>query len=177
MFDPTFKGEIEGYTVNYLAKNHWKVKSTVPWDDCMQEAQVIFLRCKRKYTEVSEPAHFMALYKTAWHNNFLDLANENTAYRENVSIGGEDESPDRHRAGETDNDGALATMIRQAPREIQMVLSLFLSAPQELLDVALAGWRGKDRRMRSGGSKRVNQMLGLPEDRDTLQEVEDYFTR
>ncbi len=176
MFEPIWKGEHEGYATNYMARQHWRIKSTVPWDDAMQEAAFVFMRCKRKYTEVTEPQHFMALFKTALANHVTDLANANTEHRENMAMA-EDESVALVVTGDMDNDGMLATLIRQAPREVQMVLSLFLNAPQELLDVALAGWRGKDRRMRSGGSKRVNQMLGLPEDRNTMQEVEDYFTR
>ena len=182
MFEPQWEGEHEGYATNYMAKHHWRIRSTVPWQDAMQEAAYVFMRCKRRYAAtVTEPAHFMALFKTSLANRVNDLANENTERRAHTSLDHGDgginpEHGDTDATGDTDNDGALAVAIRQAPREVQMVLSLLLGAPQELLDVALSGWRGnRDRRMRSGGSKRINQMLGLPEDRDTLQEVMDYF--
>jgi hypothetical protein len=178
VFEPNFEPEYLGYVCNYLRTNHWRVASTVPFEDAQQEAYCVFLKCKRVYSgKVTEPAHFMALFKTAWSRRFTDLSNENTEEREHITVAQDDEVHEMQSAGATDNDGYLATMIRQAPSEVNMVLSLFLNAPQELLEVALAGWRGgSDKRMRSGGSKHINRLLGLPEDQDTLKQVSDYFT-
>lgn len=191
MFEPKYEGEIAGWVTNYLRANHWRVESTVPWDDCQQEAYVVFLRLKRKYIHVTEPSHFMALFKTTWFNTFTDLANENTLQRavtslNNFTIEGDTGAaeyavevaashPIDSAIGSTDNDGYLATLIRQAPREVTMVLNLFLSAPQELLDVALTGWVNGDKRSKSGGSSKVNRLLGLPEDQDTMKTVAEYF--
>jgi len=173
-FVPEWDGPIAGYVVNFLTAQHWKIARTVPKDDALQEAYCVFLRCKRKYTTVTEPQHFMALFKTAWYNHFTDLANNDTAER---VVHQEPETP-IEQVGATDNDGALAIMLRQAPREVSMVLSLFLNAPQELLDIALASWKaGGDRRSKSGGSKQVNRLLGLPEDQDTMKQVIDYFSK
>jgi hypothetical protein len=54
-------------------------------------------------------------------------------------------------------------------------LNLFLSAPTEIIELALAGWKGKDKRCKTNGSKKICHMLGLPQDLDVLQLVEDYF--
>jgi len=70
---------------------------------------------------------------------------------------------------------ALAIMLRQAPREVIMVMNLFLNAPTEIAEVALSGWRGKDKRCRAGGSKQICKLLGLPLDLDVMQMVDDYF--
>lgn len=176
-----FKGPIEGYVVNFLAKNYWRVQRSIPRDDCMQEAIVVYLRCKRKYPDV-EDKHFMALFKTAWGNHFTDLSNSDTSRRAEVSesdrlefqqrAGGMDELAEH--VGDLENDGYLSTMIRQAPREIAMVLSLFLDCPSELLEMALDSWR-RNGRYRAGGSRHINKMLGFHPDRDVLKEVEDYF--
>lgn len=174
----TFEGPIEGYVVNFLRKNYWKVERTVPRDDVMQEAHVVYLRCKRRYPDV-EDKHFMALFKTAWSNHFTDLANEDTERRCEVSSSVHDDD-DEHRVayaepcGATDNDGMLSVLVQQAPREVSMVLNLFLNAPQELLDLALSKWRENGRYL-AGGSKHVTQMLGLPADLDVLKMVEDHF--
>jgi predicted RNA methylase len=66
-------------------------------------------------------------------------------------------------------------MIRQAPREVTAVLNLFLSAPHEIMELALAAWTGPDKRKRAGGSERINRMLGLPLHVDAMQGVRDYF--
>lgn len=174
MFEPKFEGEIEGYVANFLHVNHWRVASTVLWQDCEQEAYVVFLRCKRKY-KVDNPAHFMSLFKTAWFNCFTDLSNENTAHREMFDWIEDAVAMPLECAGETENDGYLATLIRQAPRDVTLVLNLFLNAPQEMLDIALSGWVNGDKRSKSKGSKKINRLLGLSPDQDTMGKVAEYF--
>jgi hypothetical protein len=58
-----------------------------------------------------------------------------------------------------------------------MVLNLFLSAPQELVEMALRSWSGnKDSRRKDGGSAHINRLLGLDPSRDVMQEVHDYLS-
>lgn len=179
MYSPIFEGPVEGFVMNFLAKNYWRVERTMTREDVKQEAYEIFLRVTRKYPSLETPQHFMALFKSAWFNHFTDRANEDTRSRIMVQPAiYVDESGAEvifENTGDTDNDGALAIMLRQAPREISMVLNLFLNAPQEFLEVALAGWQGRDRRCKAGGSRKICQMLGIPEDRDVLKAVEEYF--
>lgn len=175
-FEPEWKGPIEGYVVNFLTKNHWKIVRTCPREDALQEAYCVFLRVKRKYTgkvargqrRVTEPRHFMALFKTAWYNQFTELANLDTAQRVECTMPVDDEGNEFELTGSTDNDGMLAVMIREAPREVTMVLSLLLNAPQELLDAALGTGR-------QNACVRVNRLLGLPLEQDTLGTVAEYF--
>ena len=176
LFEPEWKGPIEGYVVNFLADQHWKIARTVPWDDAMQEAYVIFLRCKRKY-QVEEAKHFMSLFKSAWFNHFTDMANEDTELRR---VGPLPESPEGSpydSIGEVDCDGHLAVLVEQAPREVALVLALFINAPQELLELALQGWsNGSDARCKNGGNTKINQLLGVPREFDPVKAVVDYFT-
>lgn len=178
-FTPEFKGPIEGYVVNFMNKNYFKVARTLERSDVMQEAYVVFMRVASTYPEVEAPQHFMALFKTSWYNHFTNLANADTASRimvQPVSYttdeGGEIATD---YAGDLDNDGYLSVMVSQAPSEVTQVLNLFLSAPQELLDLALGAWKGRDRRCRTGGSKRICQMLGITPERDVLKIIEEYF--
>lgn len=176
-FTPSFDGPIEGYVVNYLTKHHWRIQRTHTREDAMQEAWVVFLRVAEKYPDISEPQHFMALFKTAWANNITDLSHKATANRLELSLGSaEDEDmptvPDT--AGSLDNDGLLRIMVRQAPQEVLMVLNLFLSAPQELLDLAMSTWKAQGH-LSPGGSKHVARLLGLPEGSDPIKTTEDYF--
>ena len=181
MYEPAWDGPIHGYVINDLRRQHWRIARTVPWPDAEQEAYCVFLRCRRAYLgKVERPEHFMALFKTAWHRRMADLSNEATLVRENelhelapISSA----SVAREHVGETENAGILATMVRQAPSEVRMVLALLLDAPEELLEAALAGFAcNRDGRARAKGSARVNALLGLPADRDTLGELRDYFS-
>lgn len=174
---PEFKGPLEGFVVNYITKHYWRVARTVPREDLMQEAYVVFLRCRAKYGGTVEPKHFMALFKTAWLNHFTDLANADTAERCVYSATPDDGGMEADRVGELRNDGELAVRLRQAPKEVQLVLKLFLNAPQELLDVALNSWRSSDKRTRNGGCGKINQLLGLPATCNIQQLMEDYFTK
>lgn len=164
-----WKGPFEGYVANFIGAQFWRVKATMTADEVMQEAYIVFHRCGQRYPEVNAK-HFMALFKTAWHRRFTDLAWKDSAERQAVeSFGDSDES----LVGETDNDGMLATMLRQAPREIQMVLSLFLNAPAELVEIATQSWAKNGS---SHSSTKINALLGLPADQDTMSMVRDYFT-
>lgn len=176
-FTPSFHGPIEGYVVNHLTKNLWRIQRTHTREDAMQEAWVVFLRVAEKYPDIAEPQHFMALFKTAWANKITDLSHKATANRQEHSLSStEDDAvpafPDS--VGSLDNDGLLSIMVKQAPREVLMVLNLFLNAPQELLDLAMSTWKAQGH-LSPGGSKHVASMLGLPEGSDPIKATEDYF--
>lgn len=182
-YTPEWKGPIEGYVVNYIAKNGWKVAAMMDREDAKQEAYLVFVKCRERY-QVEDAPHFMALFKTSWHNRFLDMAEKDMDHRACMvpdvpaSSGGdfEERGHAEGRAGDLENEGLLRIMVREAPEEIRMVLSLFLNAPQELLEHALGDWRPQgNRSCRDGGSGRLNKLLGLPEGRDTMQAVRDYF--
>ena len=180
---PCFEGPIEGWFVNYSRAHYWRVQRTMPWDDLAQEAYICFLRVAKRYPDIETPQHFMALFKTAWIRKFTDFANADTHDRCVISInqssksqdGSDDYESQIDPVGEVDGDGDLAIMLRQAPREVIMVMNLFLNAPTEIAEVALSGWRGKDKRCRAGGSKQICKLLGLPLDLDVMQMVDDYF--
>lgn len=171
---------IEGYVMNTLRRDYWRVRRTMEWDDAVQEAREVYVRCLRHYPDVNAP-HFMSLFSSAWKNRMHRLAELDTRDRANQYVGVEDdEGPSTlERVGESDNDGYLAVLLRQAPREVLMVLSLFLNAPQEAVDEALGHWSHKaDPRTQGLGIRnqaRLNRLLGLPPDRNTIAEVREYL--
>jgi len=73
-FVPEFQGPIEGWVVNFLKRNYWKVAPLYDWDDLFQEAYLKFLVVSEKYPEVVDPPHFMALFKTSFIRRFIDLS-------------------------------------------------------------------------------------------------------
>lgn len=179
-FNPAFKGPVEGYVVNFMNKNYFKVARTLERTDVMQEAYLVFMRVASKYPEVEAPQHFMALFKTSWYNHFTNLANADTASRvmvQAISYTTDDGNElETEYLGELDNEGYLSVLVREAPSEVLQVLNLFLSAPQELLEQALGSWKGRDKRCRAGGSARICKILGISPERDVLKIVEDYFS-
>lgn len=181
-YKPEFQGPIEGWTVNHIHANFWRVSRVREREDLHQDAQLVFLRCAAKYPDMDTPQHFMSLYQRAWMNHIHDLSNLQTQVKAEVSMQREaalEDTEDRYEPeliGDLDNDGYFAVKLHQAPHEVKRVLNLFLNAPQEILDLALGSWKGRDRRCTTGGSKKICRLLGLSDDLDVMQMVSDYFT-
>jgi len=177
-YKPEFKGPVEGYSVNFITKNLWRVEAGFQIDDLKQEAYVVFLRCVRLYPHLETPQHFMALFKTAWTNHFNDLARIDGKLRQCVSTTLADGSV-LELAGVDFNDGELAVKLRQAPPEVVAVLNLFLSAPTEILELLLGSFRSGtigNRNHRDGGSSQINKALGFPEGYNSIEEVRRYLS-
>lgn len=182
-YRPEWKGPIEGYVVNFITKNLWRLSPTHDRDDALQDAYVAFLRCAARYPMMDTPQHFMALFKTWWTNEFNDLSVKATQARKAVPLSqlarvdenGDEVEYSKETAGALDNDGALALMVQQAPKEVLMVLNLFLTAPNELLELATKAWQ-EHGRYSPGGERFVERMLGLKPGTDPIQQTKEYFT-
>lgn len=173
-YKPEFKGPIEGWVVNFLTDNYWRVQATMTRLDCLQEAHLIFLRCSRRY-KAENAKHFMSLFQRCWINHFTDLTVDDTKVKQCGPLPEDLEEPTGLQlVGELDNDGYLRHMIAQAPSEVSLVLTLFLNAPSELLDMAMKSWRSKGK-LRAGGNAHVARLLGLPADSRPLDAVQQYF--
>jgi hypothetical protein len=174
VFMPEFKGPVEGWVVNHLTTNYWRVQATMSRVEVLQEANLIFLRTAQHYDgQITEAKHFMSLFQRSWLNHFTDLAKADSANRQGISMTTSD-GTQYDAMGETENMGYLKTLLRQAPREVSVVLNLLLNAPQELLDAATENWR-RSGRHHAGGNKQVSMWLGLPEGSRPLDVVEEYF--
>lgn len=169
---PEFKGPVEGYTVKFLTRNFWRVRASMDMDDAMQEARCVFYKVIRKYKKVRAPEHIMALYKTAWSRRFTDLAHRDNSQRTEIQVA---DLWSLERVGELDSDSMLGTMLQQAPTEIKTVLSLFLNAPSELLDLAVTSWRGSGH-YTPEGNKMLCLYLGYEPGTDIIGMVRDYFS-
>lgn len=180
---PRFEGAIEGYVMNYLRQHQWKVAASMEHDDSMQEARLVFLRLASKYGVMDTPQHFMALFKTAWHRRFLDLArgdsNSRSVFVGGFSLGTDTDEP--HSLldmiiGEEDNAGYLNTLLREAPRDVITILSFFVTAPPTLIQAAGEAWTGKGHKRRDG-NQMLCQLLGFTKGTDVLGIVTTYFNR
>jgi hypothetical protein len=134
LYSPNFEGPIEGWVVNGMKANYFRVENTHSREEYLQEAYLVFLRVKRKYEgKVEEPKHFMSLFKRAWTNELNDLATKATNARMLVAMpmlrSDDGDELEYEPMGELDNEGFLAVLVRQAPREVSMVLNLFCECP------------------------------------------------
>jgi hypothetical protein len=177
-YKPAFKGPIEGFVVNQLKHDYWRVQATLSWLEVLQEANIVFLRCCKKFPvdkKHDTPEAFMALFKMAWRNQFTDLSNYDSKHRVCVHMPVDEETGEEMEViGEVDHDGMLAIMIEQAPSEVRTVLAVMLNAPTELLDMATKSWRKRGHK-EALASRHLSIMLGLDPGVDAVKIVEDYF--
>lgn len=171
-----FKGPIEGYVVNYLNQNYWKVERSMEWSDIMQEAYCVYLDTCRRYPDVSDAPHFMALFKRCWHCAFTNLTKKDTRHRYLPVLDDPENSTAFDSVGETENAGYTAILLEEAPSEVKQVIALFLNAPTEVLELISAAWKRTGKR-KAAGNRMINRCLGLPEDRDSLAQVENYLMK
>lgn len=167
-----YKGVLEGYVVNFLNRNHWRVQGYLDRDEVMQESYLTYLRLVDKYPDV-EAKHLMALYKTAWGNYFTDLANASSRQPKQISQVSEEVESVEY-VGELENSGFLRILIAQAPAEIKQVLLLFLHAPSEVYE-SFFDINQREYNSYKNRNQVINRLLGFSKNRDILSEVKSYF--
>lgn len=160
---PRWEGVIEGWTKSYGKDQLWRVTPHHDLEDLVQYGFVIYLDCVRRYSDVEDVKHFMALYKRCFSNLIHDLS--------------------KTRSGEhnfkADNTERIVDLQEQTPKEIeeideQMFISeapAYLKALAELvmegdfdlldpLEDLRSGWRENQH-------SRLRRLLG------SLEEVEN----
>lgn len=178
-FEPCWEGVFERFTRAFVARNLWKLTRTCTFDDAMQEAQIVWLDCVRRYADkVDNAAWFMSLYRRSLETRIMDLATVDTRHRQYVLLNDlgddEDAAPVPEAVGELENEGYLRLLVAQAPSEIRAVLVLLLNAPTEIATLVTDAWSGRGK-SRSTGSKVLCRMLGIPERATLLEEVREYL--
>ena len=134
---PQWEGTFENYSRSFVYKNRGRAEQTLPTrDDALQECAVVFTRIISKYgTTVTEPRHFMALYKTALANHWIDLVRKQ-ALRPVLTPMTEEIEKQWKEQG--DIDGTPVQLLwRQASRELKAVLTKIANGPQEIVNLLL----------------------------------------
>lgn len=142
-YRPKWTGTFEAFTKNYVRKDFWRFNHlNQEFEDIISEAYCIFLKCKKAYPIIDTPQHFMALYKTALHNRFYDLAMESTYHKDVCyveDIYHVDDSDERVHILDKEHSepfgSDLGLLLRKAPQEIKDVLKVVFEAPAELVDM------------------------------------------
>lgn len=110
-FRPSFTPEIRGVTVNTVRKYYRTLHRTHEFEDLLQEAFLVYWRCKNRYTgTVDNPAWFMSLYTQALHNRLRDMLRRQKKAKPFTSL---TSAAWEAIVGPLDNDGAAMCMLEE----------------------------------------------------------------
>lgn len=85
-FVPRWHGEISGWAVRAIVKNFASLSADYEFEDLMQEAYLVYMRCKDRYgSSVDNAAWFMALFKVSLRNHLWQMA-ERSGRRRMLSL-------------------------------------------------------------------------------------------
>lgn len=124
VWSPVWGKEYQGYTVNFFKHNMWRCDNVHSFQDHLQDAYLIFMKCQSMYPRVIEPRHFMALYKRALANSTHDKA----LYKQRrgaveVFLSSDASDFQVGRIGDLTNAGYLAALLAELPEELRLMLN------------------------------------------------------
>lgn len=124
-YTPRFPGAIQGHAVNTVRKFFPKLSAEHEFDDLMQEAYIIFMRCKSRYgATVDNPAWFMSLFSRSLHNKLINMAEVSGRYISLELLEAKDEP-----ASELD-EGYLRRVLQELPSRVRRQVGIFLNGSE-----------------------------------------------
>lgn len=120
-FQPRWPGAIEGHSVNSIKKWFPRLCAEYEFDDLLQEAYIVFMRCKSR-SKADNPAWFMAFYSRALNNRLNNLA---AKCGRTISLEVAD-APEP--AGHAD-DGFMAVVLAELPIAVKRLVHTALFEP------------------------------------------------
>lgn len=129
-WSPAWDGQLQGIAAKYIRNNIWRCDTLHSFDDLMQDAYLTYVRMAARYPRVSEPAHFVALFKSALHNEMTDRARYRQLKLEaTVDLGVDPLEHGALRIGDVTNDGLVSILMAEMPEEFKMALAMIESEP------------------------------------------------
>ena len=123
---PEWNEAFRGWAINFIRKNRWRCESLHEFEDLLQDAYLVFRRVRASYPQITEPKHFMALYKTAMSNALIDKARYKKQMNEVLVCENiydeQSELPSERIVGENNNEGYLKVLLDELPEEAKLVL-------------------------------------------------------
>lgn len=150
MYNPKWEGPIEGFSRNFARLQLYKLQPIgFEFDDIVQEAYIVFDKCKTTYPDLDTAKHFMSLYKIALRRRLFDIwypkRNEQFLLTELDNFVEEFKDVER--------EGFFRVLLSEAPKEIKEVLSLLFRAPDEVLELLGLSQKRKGRSIESSNRK------------------------
>lgn len=121
-FRPRYSAYLEGYVVKFVRRSWPSMRNVYEFEDLLQEAYLVFLRCKRRFKPYgnNHAALFTAYYKQALFAHFASLATRAPRYNY-VEL-------EEHMQDHSFEDPGLiveyTTLLQRLPGEMQEVLEL-----------------------------------------------------
>lgn len=122
-YTPRWAGSIEGRAVNLIKKFYPQLAAEYEFEDLVQEAYIVFMRCKQRYGKtIDNPAWFMSLFQRALQNKMINMLARCRAPRY-ISIEdlAENDFPATHP-----EENFMRAVLRELPPRVRHQLSIFL---------------------------------------------------
>ncbi len=120
-FRPIWPGPIEGHAINTIRHYYQQLHPWHEFDDLLQEAYIVFFKCKRAYSgRVDNAAWFMSLFSHSLRNRLINLIRHGPRYNfiEDLDLAETD------TANALDNDGYLRCLLGDVPPVLNMMVRL-----------------------------------------------------
>lgn len=171
---PLWPGVAEGYAINQMRANLWRMHDRETLSDLVNEAWLIYKKIHSRYArETDSPKWLMALFAVALQNRITDLARKSSR-RSNCEVADDElvnvAASDRFEP--IDSVLQLITAIENAPSEIRAALLVLLNAPDELLNMIQAAARRSPRR----ASRIMCYLIGQQSDNELWSRARHYLT-
>lgn len=121
---PRFPGPIQGRAINLVKKFYPQLCSEYEFDDLLQEAYLVFMRCKELYgSTVDKRSWFMVLFSRALQNKLINLSKKTGRY---ISIEALEETAFPEPATEG-NETYLSCLLGELPEEVKQLVAAVVS--------------------------------------------------
>lgn len=142
-----FDKGLQGWTVQYAQRHHWKVQQWISLEDLIQEGMLAYCIAKTRYADkVENRAHFMSLHKRIFMGMIVDLAKRRTRFVEAglaevcISQITRDDRQDEDQyalellGGGIEGDAELELTLSKASEEVRALVQLVMSGKLATLD-------------------------------------------
>jgi hypothetical protein len=151
---------------------YYGVKKGYEFEDMLQEAKLIFCRCKNNYSgKKDNKKHFMKYYKISLYNRLHDLFLRSYGKGNRFKWDGIDNcvSLEEYDPGDACFLGDFAIKLREAPKDIIKVLDIIFKAPEEMLEALGLTSKQKDRSKGFSVNKRLCEALDIDPNQISLK--------
>lgn len=114
-YTPRWQGAIQGHAINMCRRFYPKLAAHEEMLDLLQEAYIVYMRCKSKFYVNGTPQLFMAFYSKALHNKLCSMIKASPRY---ILL----EDTDQAMEPMQDDLGHLLCVLREVPSEITDLL-------------------------------------------------------
>lgn len=170
VWSPVWDGECEKWVRGFIRKNLWRCDPLNDIEDHVQEAWFVFQHVAATYPRITDPSHFMALFRRAMINKIHDKSCHFNRRKNTVEapISVDVYEVFAGRIGEVTNSGYVAALYNEAPEELKLIMNM-------LAEGKFDQPAGRTESMDSL-SARIKSALGLDKAADPIAEIRQLLT-